>query len=162
MLKNLVFLLLAAALALPPLAHAQVVGPEAAEMTALRAAVKADQKAVFASTLKLTDAEAKKFWPLYDAYHRSVDAANRRRAVAYEQLAGMDRPITDLQARSILAELIAADEAEIKARRSLNNKLLSKVLPVMPPRKTARFLQLESKIRAFQAYDIAVAFPLVK
>ena len=32
----------------------------------------------------------------------------------------------------------------------------------LPPRKAARYLQLESKIRAMQDYDIAKAIPLVK
>ena len=36
------------------------------------------------------------------------------------------------------------------------------VMRALPPKKAARYLQLESKIRAVQAYDIAVAFPLVQ
>jgi hypothetical protein len=33
---------------------------------------------------------------------------------------------------------------------------------VLPPVKAARYLQLESKIRAVQAYDIASTIPLIK
>jgi len=36
------------------------------------------------------------------------------------------------------------------------------VMRALPPKKAARYLQLESKIRANRAYDIAVAFPLVQ
>ena len=54
--------------------------------------------------------------------------------------------------------MIAADEAEIRARRTLQGKLVK----ALPAKKAARYLQLESKIRAVQAYDIAVAIPLVK
>ena len=32
----------------------------------------------------------------------------------------------------------------------------------LPPRKAARYLQLESKIRAVEAYEIAQALPLVR
>jgi hypothetical protein len=53
---------------------------DATDMQALRAAVRTDKKALVASTLQLTDAEAKKFWPLYDSYQRTVDMANRERA----------------------------------------------------------------------------------
>ena len=53
---------------------------------------------------------------------------------------------------------MTADEAEVKARRTMYNK----VMKTLPPQKAARYLQLESKIRAAQAYDIAVAIPLVK
>ena len=48
------------------------------DMQALRAAVRADKKAYVASVLELTDAEAKKFWPLYDAYQRTLDMAEPR------------------------------------------------------------------------------------
>ena len=36
------------------------------------------------------------------------------------------------------------------------------VLKALPTRKAARYLQLESKIRAVQAYDIAAAIPLIE
>jgi hypothetical protein len=36
------------------------------------------------------------------------------------------------------------------------------VRSALPPRKAARYIQLEQKARAVQQYDIAVTFPLVK
>ena len=33
---------------------------------------------------------------------------------------------------------------------------------VLPATKAARYLQLESKIRAIQNYDLAAAFPLIR
>ena len=67
--------------------------PALTEMNALRAAVRADKKAFVASTLNLTDAEAKKFWPIYDAYQRDLDLANRRRNVVVVDVVGLDKPI---------------------------------------------------------------------
>jgi Spy/CpxP family protein refolding chaperone len=128
------------------------------DMQALRAAVKADKRALVASALNLTPAEAKKFWPIYDAYQRSVDVANRERTVAIEGLIGQDRPLSDPYAKNLAKDLVTADEAEVKARRTLYNK----VMRALQPKKAARYLQLESKIRAVQAYDVAVAIPLVK
>ena len=128
------------------------------DMVALRAAVKADRRAFVASTLALTDAEAKKFWPLYDGYQRALDAANRQRALAVEDLLSRGKPLSDLYAKNLASDLIAADEAEVKARRKLQNA----VMRALPPKKAARYLQLESKIRAYQAYDIAAIFPLIK
>ena len=66
--------------------------------------------------------------------------------------------MSDLYAKILATELIQADEAEIKARRTLQNKLMR----ALPPRKAARYLQLESKIRAVEAYEVASALPLVK
>jgi Spy/CpxP family protein refolding chaperone len=128
------------------------------DLRALRSAVKADRRALVASTLKLTDGQAKRFWPIYDAYQRSLDAANRRRVMAVEALIIRDKPVTDLYARKLANELLAADEAELKARR----KMQRGVMKALPPLKAARYLQLESKIRAVQAYDIAATIPLIR
>ena len=149
--------LVIAALGIPD-ATAQGSSSDVTDMQALRAAIKADKRAFVAATLALTDAEAKKFWPIYDAYQRSLEAANRIRAVAIEGLLSRDRPITDLYAKQLAADLIASDEAEVKARRTLYKR----VMRALPATKAARYLQLESKVRAVQNYDLAVTFPLIK
>ncbi len=156
--------LFAAAILVAPPVMAEGTAADVTDMSALRAAVRSDKKALVASTLKLTDAEAKKFWPVYDAYQRDLDLANRRRTVVVEGLVSLDRPLSNLYAKSLANELIAADEFELKARRTIHNRLI-KPLPgrtIMPAAKGARYLQLESKIRAVQAYDIASTIPLVK
>ena len=158
MTKNLATLLFVAALVAAPSASAQGSAADMTDMQALRAAVKADKRALVAQTLKLSDAEAKKFWPIYDNYQRAIDVANRQRNVVVVDLVGLEKPLSDPYARDLSKELIAADEAEIRARRTLQNK----VMKALPPKKAARYMQLESKIRAVQAYDIAVAIPLVK
>ncbi len=128
------------------------------DMQALRTAVRTDKKAFVASVIKLTDAEAKKFWPAYDAYQRTFDMTNREKSVTLEGVIAQDKPISDPYAKQIAKDVIAADEAEVKARRTLYNRLLKAV----PAKKALQYLQLEAKIRAVQAYDIAQAMPLVK
>jgi Spy/CpxP family protein refolding chaperone len=163
MKSSLAAILFAAALIAALPARGESNPADVTDMQALRTAVRADKKAFVASTLKLTDAEAKRFWPVYDAYQRPVDAANRRRTVALEGLIALEKPISDLYARTLASELIAADEAEVKARRTLHNRLMRGVpTRILPPKKAARYLQLESKIRAMQAYDIASAIPLMR
>jgi len=159
MMKNLaVVLALVAATLLATASRAADPVADVTDMQALQAAVKADKRAYVASVLKLTDAEAQKFWPVYDLYQKSLNLADRRRTRAIVEVVGTDRPMTDPYARSLATELIATDEAEIKARRTLQNRLMRS----LPPRKAARYLQLESKIRAVEAYEIAQALPLVK
>ncbi len=158
MKTKLVAVLFAVATLLSPAYAGEGNAADATDMQALRAAVRADKKALVASTLNLTPAEANKFWPIYDAYQRDLDLANQRRNVVVVDVVGLNKPLTDLYAKNLVNELMAADEAEIKARRSMQNK----VLRALPDKKAARYLQLESKIRAIQDYDIAVAIPLVK
>ena len=158
MSKHMAALLFAAVMIAAPCVWAQGSAADATDMKALNAAVQADKRAYVASTLALTDAEAKKFWSIYDAYQRDLDLANRKRNLAIEGLVARDKPLSDPYARNLLKDLFDADDIEIRSRRTLQSRLLK----ALPPKKVARYLQLESKIRAAQAYDIAVAFPLVK
>jgi hypothetical protein len=164
MKKCITAMLLAVAVIAMPIARADEKIADVTDMQALRDAVKSDKKAFVTSLLKLNAAESKKFWPVYDTYQRDLDLANRQRNLALVALVGLDRPISDLYAKNLAKDLFNADEAETKARRTLYNRLM-KPLPgrsVIPPVKAARYLQLESKIRAVQAYDIASTIPLVK
>jgi len=128
------------------------------DLQALRTAVRANKKAFVASTMQLTDTEAKKFWPAYDAYQGILDMANRERILAIEGLIGRDKPLSDLYAKNLVMDVVAADEMEIKARRTLYNG----VMKALPAKKAARYLQLEEKIRDVAAYDIAATIPLVR
>ena len=129
----------------------------------LRQEVGKDRREIDKANMLLTNSEAARFWPIYDNYQRAADAATRRRTVALESIVSMDKPLTDAYAKNLANELIAADEAEVKARRALSSRLLRGIpTRVLPPRKAARYLQLEYKIRALQAYDIASGIPLVK
>ncbi len=53
---------------------------------------------------------------------------------------------------------LGIEEQEIKSRRKMHNA----VMKALPPKKASQYLQIEQKLRAVQAYEIAVAFPLEK
>ncbi len=149
---------LLAGMIMAPSAWGQGSAADVTDLQALRAAVKADKKAYVASVLALTPAEAKKFWPAYDAYQRTLDMTNREKNVTIMGVISQDKPVSDLYAKQIAKDLIVADEAETKARRTLYNR----VMRALPATKAVRYLQLESKIRAVQAYDYAQTIPLIK
>jgi Spy/CpxP family protein refolding chaperone len=149
--------LLIVALAAAP-AWAQAPTSPANDMQALRNAVKADKRGLVASTLELTPQEAAKFWPIYDKYQRALNAANRQITLAVEDIVARDRPMSDQFAKQLTKEMMEADQAELKARQTMQKG----VLKALPPKKAARYLQLESKIRAFQDYDVAAGIPLIK
>jgi outer membrane PBP1 activator LpoA protein len=156
MARPLIALLFALAAVLPLGSMAQERAP-LTDLQALRSAA-ADRKALVTSTLQLSEAEAKKFWPLYAAYQRSREAADRQRVRALESLIATGTPISDAYARNLSTELLQADEAELRARRTLHNALMR----ALPAKKAAQYLQLESKLRAIQSYDIAGSVPLIK
>ena len=158
MRKYAAVLLLAAATIAPPSFAAAPNAADGTDLQALRTAVRADKKAYVASILALTPAEAKKFWPVYDAYQRTLDMTNREKNVTIMGVIGQDKPVSDPYAKQIAKDIIVADEKETKARRTLYNR----VMRALPATKAMRYLQLESKIRAVQAYDYAETIPLIK
>jgi hypothetical protein len=156
--------LFGAASVVVPLAWAQTSASNAAQSAAdvtdlakLREEAKVDKHALVADTLRLTEAEAKRFWPIYDTYQRTLDETGRRRVLALEGLMFRESRMTNLAAKRLVAELMAIDDAEAKARRTLRNRLMR----ALPPVKVARYLQLEDKIQAIRDYDIAATVPLV-
>jgi len=130
---------------------------DATDMQALRDAMKSDKRAYIAKMLALTNAEARRFWPIYDTYERVIDDTSRRRVVAVKDLIARDSPTTSLAAKNLTNELVNIYDAEAKARL----RLARRVMRALPPVKAARYLQLEDKLQAIRDYDTASAVPLV-
>lgn len=155
MLVSLAFVTLSIA---APCGWAQGSVNDVTDMQALRQAVKNDKRAFVESVMKLDAAEAKRFWPIYDAYQRSLDQTGRRRVVALQQLMFREHALTNMAAKQYASELLAVDDAEIKARKTMRNR----VMRALPPAKAARYMQLEEKIRAVEDYDEASVVPLAR
>jgi hypothetical protein len=151
-------LLLFLACVAAPMAVAQDKAADVTDMQALRDAVRADKRKYVASLMTLTDAEAKRFWPVYDKYQRDIDETNRDRVVAVQEFMFRDKPVSNLAAKQYATRLLAIDEAEIKARRTMRNR----VMRALPAGKAARYMMLEQKINAVQDYDLAATVPLVR
>ncbi|HEX6793243.1 MAG TPA: hypothetical protein VF304_05270 [Casimicrobiaceae bacterium] len=150
-------LMLVVALAAPP-AGAQDKGDDATSMQALRTAMKGDKRAYVASMLSLSNAEAKRFWPIYDSYQRIINDTSERRVVALKDLIVRDSPTTNLAAKNLALELTNIYDIEAKARL----RLARRVMRALPPIKAMRYLQIEDKMLAVRDYDEASAVPLVR
>ncbi len=143
---------LALSIALPAAAQT------ASDMEILAQKIKADKKLVVAANMDLTEAEAKAFWPVYDAYQAQLQAINQRivdtvtsYADAYDK-----RPLSDATAKKLIKEAIAIDDAETRLRSTY----VAKLEKIIPGVKVARYMQIESKIRAIIKYQLAASIPL--
>jgi hypothetical protein len=128
-------------------------------MQILRDKIKADKKLLVAANLALTESEAKAFWPVYEAYQKELAALNQRIGKLIEGYAEDYRgdTMTDAKASKLVDDFVAIEKAEAGLKVSFVPKL-SKVLP---PKKMARYLQVENKIRALVRYELAAEIPLV-
>jgi Spy/CpxP family protein refolding chaperone len=146
-----------------PLAAVQVSLAQEApadNMEILRAKIKADKKLLIATNMDLTASEAKGFWPIYDAYQQDLHKINRQIEDLLESYAAdlQGKSLTDAKAKRLITESVTIEQEEAKLRSTYAPKL-SKVLPA---KKVARYLQIESKIRALVKYDLATGVPLVE
>jgi len=129
-------------------------------MQILRDKVKADKKLLVAANMELTDSEAKGFWPVYEEYQKDLTSINQRIVKLIESYAADYRgnTLTDEKAQQLIDEMVAIEHIDGALQQSYAPKL-SKVLP---PKKVARYLQIENKIRAALKYDLAGNIPVVQ
>jgi hypothetical protein len=170
---NVMLLLVAATLAAPAIAQDKGAGKAAAPagkaapaksgamtMEILRDKIKADKKLLIAHNMELTDAEAKAFWPIYDAYQKDLQQINERIAKLVTTYADAYNkgPVSNETAKKLLDESLAIEDAELKLKRSYVPKLDKAV----PGTKVALYMQMESKIRALIRFELAAGIPLVE
>jgi hypothetical protein len=150
-------LLLAFMLAAAPAAAED---PPADNMQIVMEKARADKKLLVAQNMALTESEAAGFWPVYDAYQKDLTALDDRLGTLIERYAGAYRTDTvdDAIAEELIAENLAIDEAEVQMRKAY----LGKLEAVLPAKKAARYLQIESKLRAILRYQLAQGIPLAK
>jgi hypothetical protein len=163
-MKLVKFIVVLATLALAVPSFAQTKGApkgaaDQADMQILRDKVKADKKLVVSQNMSLTDAEAKGFWPVYDAYQKDLQALNDKMMTTIKAYADAYNkgPVADDVAKKLLNDAIALEDEEVKLKRSY----IPRLDKVLPGAKVARYMQVENKIRAMVKIELAAAIPLV-
>ncbi len=143
-------------LALPAIAPAQT----ASDMEILRQKLQADKKLVVAQAMQLTDAEASGFWPVYDAYQADLGRINTQLGEVIKAYAAAYRTdtLTNEKAQELMADALKIEQAEVDLKKAYVPKLSAVVSQV----KVARYLQIETKIRALFKYELAGEIPLAK
>lgn len=128
-------------------------------MEILKEKLKADKKLLIAGNMDLTDAEAKQFWPVYEAYQKDLEGVNKQLGKTIQDYAEAFNKgtIPDATAKKLLGEALSVEEQEIKLKRSYADKL-GKVIPAT---KVARYIQMETKIRSLIKFEMAQQIPLV-
>ena len=129
-------------------------------MEILREKMTADKKFVVVSNMNLTDAEEKEFWPIYESYQRDLNQIDERLGKVIEDYAISFNKgaVLNETARKLLDEAIDIELAEARLKRAYV-VILDKILPSA---KVARYIQIETKIRAIIRYELAEHIPLVK
>jgi hypothetical protein len=151
--------------ALTSLTYAQEAAPKvSADQVAddtlqlMRQDVRSERKKIVAANLPLTEAEAVKFWPVYDRYVVDHSKIYDARYALIKEYAQTYNTVTDEQARSLIKGWIATEEDMAQLRL----KWMPEFEKVISPKKTAMFYQIDRRLGYMVELQLSSQIPLVK
>jgi hypothetical protein len=124
----------------------------------LRQDLRSQKKQIIAANMGLTDAEAVKFWPLYDQYTADTIKLNDTRYNLIKQYAQSYDTMTDAQADSLVKSWNELDESFVQLR----GKYIPLFRKILPAKKAALFYQLDHRVGLLIDLQLASMIPLVK
>jgi hypothetical protein len=109
--------------------------------------------------MKLSEADAATFWPIYNEYERELgrQAVSRAELVVEFVQSHGEGTFDDARAADVAARWFKAQRARLKLLERYHRKIEKALSPVL----AARFLQIENQIGIFIDMTIASEMPLV-
>jgi len=142
-------------LAAPPPIAAQATPAD--NMNLVREKLRADKKLLVAENMRMTEAEAAAFWPVYDAFQADLATLNTNAVNLVTFYANNYQSMSDTAATRMLDQFLAIE----RDRAALLQSYRPKFGAVLPPLKVARYYQIENKVRAVLNYELAKGIPLM-
>jgi hypothetical protein len=128
------------------------------DMQIFREKIRADKKLLVAENMRLTEAEAMAFWPVYDQYQDELFLLRARTVKLIKDYADAYENMSNDTAKKLVDELMNIETLGLKLRQTY----LPEFRKVLPEVKVARYYQIENKIHAGLMYELAENIPLVK
>ncbi len=126
-------------------------------MQLVREKIKTDKKLFIAQNMKLTESEAKVFWPVYENYQKDLEKLVDKTAKLIDNYAANYQAMTDEAAKGLINGYLAIETERVELMKSF----LPKFRKVLSEKKVARYYQLENKIDAIVNFGLAKQIPLV-
>lgn len=127
-------------------------------MEILREKMRADKKLLVAQYMQLTEEEGKVFWPVFDAYQEEKNKLGDRRIEVIETYAANFEDLSEDVAKDLVDRSLAIQKDAVKLMESY----LPKISKAVGDKKAARFYQIENKIDAVVAFELAKKIPLAE
>ena len=126
------------------------------DITLLRKDLRAMKMQVIGQNMSLSDAEAQKFWPVYNNYVKDLSEVNNQKYALLKQYAEMWSTMTDEDAMIYVRHWLEADgEAQ-----ALRLKYVPVVSQVLPGKKAATFFQLDRRLNMIVDLQLFSQIPL--
>ncbi len=120
--------------------------------------IRADKKLFTAENMRLTEAEAKVFWPVYEQYQDELFLLRARTMKLINDYAKTYEKMNNDTAKNLLDEVITIETLGLKLRQSY----LPKFRKVLPDVKVVRYYRIENKINAALMCEVAANIPLIE
>jgi len=124
----------------------------------LRSDIRSAKKQSIAEDMKLTDAQAEKFWPVYDAYTQETTKLGDASYALVKEYAQNYGTMTDAQADNLVEKMATLDVQTA----TLRQEWIPKFRKVLTGKQTALFFQLDRRINLLLDLQFAANIPLVK
>ena len=128
------------------------------EMELFRSAFRLEKKAMVAEFLELNEADAAKFWPIYEKYEQERAAAGTRRITNIETYANKYENMDDATADALVKESVSIQKKEL----ALREKYYGIVKKDISTLTAARFYQIEDVIHTGILNELNNQVPLLE
>jgi hypothetical protein len=108
--------------------------------------------------ITFTDEEAKRFWPIYDAYNAELGNFVDARVALIKAYSDEYDNMTDEKATDLLTRRLSIE----KQRAALDEKYRSKFATALSPRRLVRFYQIEHQLDVLIELQASAAVPKMK
>lgn len=132
--------------------------PTDEQIQLLRKDIRAQRKQLIAANMKLSGAEAEKFWPIYEAYIDELVAINRTKYDLIKQYAAGYDTMADQDAEASVGRWVSVDESVAQLRF----KYIPIFRRVLSARNTALFFQLDRRIQLMIDLQLVSQLPLIE
>jgi len=127
------------------------------DLALLRRDIRAEKKKLIAANMSFTEAEATKFWPVYDQYVAEMTKHNDEFYSVIKDYAANQKTLTDAQASSMIKRWVEIQIGQAQTRQ----KYIPVFEQVIPGRKVALFFQIDRRLYVLLDLQVASEIPLI-
>ncbi|HTS10192.1 MAG TPA: hypothetical protein VLW06_09860 [Terriglobales bacterium] len=128
------------------------------DIALLRQDLRAKKMQIIGQNMILTDAEAQKFWPIYNHYVKDLQEVNNQKYALLKQYAQMWSTMSDQDAVIYVRHWLEVDTQV----QELRVKYVPVVNQVLPGKKAATFFQLDRRLNMIIDLQLFSQIPLAK
>jgi hypothetical protein len=127
------------------------------DVALLRRDLRAEKKQIIAANMSFTEAEATKFWPVYDQYAAEMGKVNDEFYGIVKEYVTVQKTLTDAQAVALMKRWAESQQKQVATR--------AKYVPIfektIPATKAALFLQVDRRLYTLMDLQTSTELPLI-